>query len=49
MESMNGADLKLGLVLIGGIGAYFGCACAVGLGEGKGKVMKCKWCGWLGK
>ena len=49
MESMNGADLELGLVLIGGIGAYFDCACTVGLGEGKEKVMKYKWCGRLGK
>ena len=49
MESMNGADLELGLVLIGGSGAYFSCACVVGLGEGKGKVLKFKWCGWLGK
>ena len=41
---MNGASLELGLVLIDGVGPCashgltvrcFGCACVVGLGEGK--------------
>ena len=46
MESVSGASLELGLVLIGGIRAKDfrmdyknafgpGCACVVGLGEGK--------------